>query len=90
MRRAAKRDTSEPQIVQALEQGGWSVWRINGIPGFPDLIGSRAGEMRLVECKTDKGTLTEAQQAFHRLWTGPPILLFRSVEEVVQWLEHRE
>ncbi|MFL5409475.1 MAG: hypothetical protein ACJ79O_26960 [Myxococcales bacterium] len=86
MRRAAKRDDSEAAIVQALEQGGWAVSRVNGIPGFPDLIVARGGEMHLIECKTKNGTLTEAQEEFHRLWTGPPILVFRSVEDVVAWL----
>lgn len=52
MRRAAKRDLSEPLIVEALEKAGWKVYR--ELP--TDLLCWKAGKgFRVLECKTPRG-----------------------------------
>lgn len=62
MRRAAKRDACEADIVKALETVGCRVWRLNQ-DGIPDLLVVRAGILHLLECKDEfRGKLTAAQQ----------------------------
>lgn len=83
MRRAAKRDLAEPEIVETLENLGFVVDRVSAA-GFPDLVISRNNRFWLAECKTGKGTLTKAQTYFHgrHLCTVP---IFRTVEDVLAW-----
>lgn len=56
-----KRDASEPAIVEALEKAGWTVCRVNGTPGSPDLIATKHGRVIAGEVKTGKGSLTKHQ-----------------------------
>jgi hypothetical protein len=78
VRRAAKRDTSEPAIIQALEAVGAEVWPLD----YPvDLLVKFRGHWHLLECKTGRGkALTvakdkrqQAQQNFLAS-TGTPIV----------------
>lgn len=50
MRRAAKRDASEPDIVRALESVGATVERLSAA-GLPDLLVGWRGRMWLLEVK---------------------------------------
>jgi hypothetical protein len=52
MRRAAKRDQSEPGIVSALESAGWEVYRHLPV----DLLAIKGGVIRLLEAKTPTKT----------------------------------
>ena len=62
MRRAAKRDANEREIIDALEKAGCTVWQVNHA-GLPDLYVMRAGAAYWLECKAAKGgRLTKAQQ----------------------------
>lgn len=61
MRHAAKRDDTEPAIVQALELAGWTVVKVSDT-GFPDLACFRRGVVRFLECKGPDGALTPAQE----------------------------
>ncbi len=81
MRRAAKRDTVELQIVETLKRTGWSVVCLSQA-GIPDLLIYRRGHWSFVECKSTRGTLTDHQAAFNAEWRGPTPLIFRSVEDV--------
>jgi hypothetical protein len=73
MRRAAKRDANEPEIVQALRDAGYTV-TLWGIDGAPDLVITKSGQVWLREVKVPerkdgkghagkngRGELTEAQ-----------------------------
>lgn len=81
LRRAAKRDSIERDIIQALEQCGYHVTRLSA-PGVPDLLLSRAGQWAVAEVKTGSKPLSPAQVHFHgRARASIPIL--RSVEDVV-------
>ena len=82
-RYAARRDTTEPEIIMALEQMGFHVEQISA-PGLPDLLLSRAGQWLVAEVKTGKGRLTKAQHVFHGA-AKAPIPLLRTVEHAVEW-----
>jgi hypothetical protein len=79
-RRAAKRDTSEPAIVDALRACGFSVVRLSA-KGCPDLLVGRGGITRVIEVKTGTEQLNDAQRAWWASWNSPAIIL-RTVEDV--------
>jgi len=85
-RYANKRDLSEPEIVQTLEQCGFSVVRLDTPVDL--LVGFR-GRCWLVECKSsDKGygkTLNANQSEFDAGWRGPKIVILRSAQDAMDW-----
>lgn len=71
MRRAAKVDSNQVEIVNCLRQLGCSVAVTSTIgKGFPDLVVGIAGKTCLVEVKAKKGTYTPDQLAFMASWKG--------------------
>ena len=72
MRRAARKDANERQIINALIEAGCSVYQI----GKPvDLAVGRAGATFLLECKDGSKPpsarkLTLAQVTFQNTWKG--------------------
>jgi hypothetical protein len=80
MRRAAKRDTSEPAIVKAFELAGASVWRLSD-PNLPDLLVGWRMETHPVEVKTGKRKQSEGQLETAILWRGTPVEVVRTPEE---------
>ena len=84
MRYAAKRDTTEAAIVDALRRFGCTVVPLSQ-PGIPDLlVRTPDGRAHVVECKAPGGSRTPAQLKFQQTWGPVPIL--RSSEEAVKWL----
>ena len=82
MRRAAKVDKNQAEIVAALRQAGVQVQSLAAIGrGVPDLLCSRAMRVWLIEVKDGKGDLTPAQRAWHALW---PVHVVRSPEEALR------
>ena len=77
MRRAARIDANQPQIVQALRDAGASVALTHEVAGgYPDLTVAYMGVIVLMEIKD--GTkppsarkLTPAQVEFRKAWKGP-------------------
>ena len=68
MRRAARVDANQDQIVSALRSAGASVWIIS-LP--VDLLVGYKGHTFLVEVKsTSKKRLTELQDDFFENWSG--------------------
>ena len=66
MRRAARVDASQAEIVAALRAGGAYVW----IAGLPlDLIVGFQGKTALVECKVLTGVKKRTQSRFTDLQT---------------------
>lgn len=91
MRRAARRDENEPDIVTALQADGFKVARISS-PGIPDLLVWEPGRLFLLfEVKDDGGDLTPAQMAFWHQSVGCKRFVVRSPEEArrIAWLELR-
>ena len=76
MRRAAKIDANQPQIVQLLRRLGCSVCVTSQVGGgFPDLVASISGVNVLVEVKDGSKPpsarrLTPEQVRFHEAWSG--------------------
>ncbi len=85
IRRAAKRDLTEPAIVAALEAAGAKVWRLSQPL---DLLVGRGGRFVLLECKTGKRVRKDqpAQDATladcHR--RGLPVYVVRTPEDALQ------
>jgi hypothetical protein len=84
-RRAAKRDDNEQAIVDRLRQLGAEVYRVSAT-GFPDLVLTWRGLLRVAEVKKPKAKLNEAQRAFHLAWNGPPIPILTDPEDATVWL----
>ena len=84
MRYAAKRDTTEAAIVDALRKFGCVVVALSQ-PGIPDLlVRTPDGRAHVVECKAPRGRRTPAQLKFIGVWG--PVPLLRSPEEAVRWV----
>jgi Holliday junction resolvase len=84
MRRAAKRDTVEPEVKQTLQRLGWSVAQISQ-KGAPDLVIGKGHFLFLVECKTGNGKLTEDQQDWHARWRGLKPIILRDATEALNF-----
>jgi len=92
MRRAAKVDRNQAEIVEALRNAGASVYCTHAVgQGFPDLCVGYYGHTVLVECKD--GTkppsackLTPAQESFFESFDGNAIVVF-SPEDALDKLE---
>lgn len=84
MRRAAKRDTAEPLVVEASRAAGCSVERTDKPC---DLLVGFAGVTHLVEVKTGtKGygaALNSNQADFARDWRGSPVQIVRTADEAL-------
>lgn len=88
MRRAAKRDASEPEIVNVLTRCGFTVVRMD----TPcDLLAGFRGTNFLVECKSGhKGyakSLNENQKEFAASWNGGPVYILRSADDAIAWAQ---
>lgn len=85
-RYATKRDRSEPEIVAALEQCGFSVVRLDKPT---DLIVGFRGRCWLIECKsgaTGYGKdLNKNQKDFATKWRGPKVVILRSAQDAIDW-----
>ena len=81
MRRAAKRDANEREIIDALESVGCQVWQVNHA-GLPDLYVMRAGDGYWLEVKNEfRGKLTPAQH--ENLKRGLPFSVVTNVIEAL-------
>jgi len=84
MRRAAKRDSNEAEIVQSLEDLGLFVIKISQ-SGLPDLLvydpwAIHGPRLLCLEVKTPSGTLTPAQQ---KSLLSLPRCIVRNPEEIL-------
>jgi hypothetical protein len=85
-RRAAKRDTSEPAIVAALEKAGAKVWRL----ALPlDLLVGYHGRFLLLEVKSnarkpDKRQKVQTATIAACQSGGLPVYLVRTPEDALQ------
>ena len=90
MRRAARRDDNEQDIIKAMRAEGAYVKQIND-EGLFDLLVSYRGETLLIEVKDgakppSARRLTEAELKFHEEWPGSNLFIITSVEEAVALL----
>ena len=88
MRRAAKVDDNQAEIVDALRRAGCSVCILSGVGrGCPDLAVGLRGVTYLLEIKDgrkspSKQRLTPDEQAWHDAWRGHATVV-RSVDEAL-------
>ncbi len=90
MRRAARRDDNEQDIIKAMRAEGAYVKQIND-EGLFDLLVSHRGETLLVEVKDgakppSARRLTDAELKFHEEWPGSDLFIITSVEEAIALL----
>lgn len=72
MRRAAKVDANQEQIVSALRAAGATVQSLAPIgKGCPDLLVAFRQQMHLMELKQGKGKVNDLQAKWHIQWNAP-------------------
>ena len=92
MRRAARIDANQEQIVLALRAAGASVQSLAGVGvGVPDLLVGYQGKTLLLEIKDGKKPpserrLTEDQLKWHGAWRGGPLAVVDSVDAALRML----
>jgi hypothetical protein len=79
---ARRKDSTHKAIQTALERLGWQVLDVSRAPLTVDLIIAKAGRVVLVECKAEKGKLTEGQNDLFNRWSGETAVL-RGIEDVL-------
>lgn len=92
MRRAAKIDRNQPEIVSALRKVGATVVSLAAAgDGIPDLLVGFRKSTFLLECKDgllppSKRELTTDQIAWHLVWGGGPCTVVNSVDEALAFI----
>lgn len=92
MRRAARIDANQDQIVSALRAAGATVRVVTQGNGLPDLLVGYRGYTLLLEVKDGKKApsarkLTEAEQKFFNEWRGGMLAIVESVDEALDILK---
>ena len=80
-RYAKKRDTSEREIIDALEGIGMSVFQLDRPV---DLVAGYRGVNHLIEAKTGKAKPNAFQAHFIDTWRGQVVVL-RNRDEAINW-----
>jgi Holliday junction resolvase len=92
MRRAAKVDANQEQIVEALRTAGATVQTLAAVgKGVPDLLVGFQGKTLLLEVKDGRRPpserrLTEDQLKWHGAWRGGPVAIVDGVEAALRAL----
>lgn len=89
MRRAAKVDRNQPEIVAALRQAGAQVFSLAAVgQGIPDLLVGFREQTVLIEVKDGSKPpsarqLTDDQIEWHAAWRGGRCVVVRDVTEAL-------
>lgn len=92
MRRAAKVDANQEQIVEALRAVGATVQTLAAVgKGVPDLLVGYQGKTLLLEVKDGRRPpserrLTEDQLVWHGAWRGGPLAVVDGVDAALRAL----
>lgn len=92
MRRAARTDDNQKEIVSFLREKGYAVLSLASMgKGVPDLLVSDSTKNVLFEVKDGRKSksqqkLTEDEEAFHRNWPGP-LYVIRNVYDAMKAME---
>jgi Holliday junction resolvase len=85
--RAHRRDLNQSAIVRVLRDAGATVVITADMGGgFPDLVVGWRGKTYLVEVK-NLTQLSEKQLEFIERWRGGPVIVLRTVDDVVRFLQ---
>ena len=84
LRRAAKVDVNQPEIVAGLRKVGFSVLIISQLKNCCDIVVGKDGRNWLLEIKPNvKAKLTEGEVKFHENWKGS-VYIVTTVEEALE------
>lgn len=89
MRRAAKVDQNQAEIVAALRQIGCSVQLLHAVgAGCPDILAGWQGQTFLLEIKDGNKPpsarkKTDAQVIWHDAWRGKPVAVVCNIREAL-------
>ena len=84
MRRAAKVDANQEEIVSALRAVGASVQSLAPVgKGCPDLLVGFRGSNYLLEVKAGRGQPNDLQQRWHTEWCAP-VFVVRCAQDALQ------
>lgn len=92
MRRAAKTDANQVEIVKALRAAGATVQSLAAVgQGVPDLLVGIRGQTLLMEVKDGKKSpserrLTPDQLEWHGAWRGGPLAVVDGVDAALRVL----
>lgn len=85
-------DKNQKQIEKVLKQLGASVKSTSQLGnGFPDLIIGYKGKTYLVEIKGENSygkTLRESQIKFKNSWKGSPIIILRTTNDAIEFINN--
>lgn len=83
MRRAARRDANELDLVKIARQLHWLLWKLDEPC---DWLGLHRGRFHAVEIKTEDGELTGNQVIFHRDVSnaGGKVLVWRTLDDILR------
>lgn len=85
MRRNAKVDVNQGDIVDALRAVGAKVEPLHQVGGgVPDLLVSWRGDLWLLEVKVPGGKLTPKQQEWHAVWRCDRVRIVTSVDQALR------
>jgi hypothetical protein len=92
MRRAARVDANQEQIVSALRTCGATVRVVTQGDGLPDLLVGYRGYTILMEVKDGRKPpsarkLTEEEEKFFQNWKGGMLAIVNSVQEALELLK---
>ena len=86
MRRAAKVDSNQREIIKALKDIGASVQLLHQVGGgCPDVMVGYRGVTTLLEVKNPAGLnkVSESQKSWQNEWCGGPVWVVRSAGEAI-------
>lgn len=84
MRRDAKVDANQGEIVKVFRADGWTVTLLHFVGrGLPDFVAGKWGMNLLIEVKTEKGKLTPDEAAWHEAWRGQ-VAIVRTVDDALR------
>jgi Holliday junction resolvase len=92
MRRAAKTDANQDQVVEALRAAGATVQSLAAVgQGVPDLLVGFQGKTLLMEVKDGRKPpsarrLTEDQLKWHGAWRGGPVCIVDGPDSALRML----
>lgn len=81
MRRKAKVDGNQAEIVTMIRANGWSVQKLTAVgDGCPDLLIGKGLVHALIEVKLPTEDLNARQELWHEAWQGT-VYIVRSVDD---------
>jgi Holliday junction resolvase len=92
MRRAARVDSNQDQVVEALRAAGATVQSLAAVgQGVPDLLVGFQGQTLLIEVKNGRKPpsqrqLTEDQLKWHGAWRGGPVAIVDGPDAALRML----